>query len=236
MDSTGGVVVDAIVYGSQQSNSSGNGTVASPELATLEGDQSQGGCIVVTPSPVGGEGRSIGRFPDGADRDSNCADFYSQAAANLVLSTVPGTTNVKVSTVTGFEPGQNVIVGAGPEQEAAVIATVGSAGATTLRSATAPGATAIPIVSPSGFIPGQTITIDDGSDAETSVVLSVDRRGSPGITVATPLTHAHAAGATLSGSGITFKSTLEKSHALGMPVMTQVPTPGTSNKYAGQDR
>lgn len=236
MDSTGNVVVDAIVYGSQQSNSSGNGTVASPELATLEGDQSQGGCIVVTPSPTGGEGRSVGRFPDGTDTDSNCADFYSQATANLVLSSVPGATNVKVSAVAGFEPGQMVIVGAGRERETAVIANVGSAGATTLRSATAPGATVIPIASPMGFIPGQNITVDNGANAEIAVVVSVGRRGSPSLTVATPLTHAHAAGATLSGSGITFKSTLEKSHAVGMPMMTQVPTSGTSNIYASRGR
>ena len=45
----GSLVVDAMVYGSQQSNSSANGTITSPELATLEGDQSQGGCIVVAP-------------------------------------------------------------------------------------------------------------------------------------------------------------------------------------------
>ena len=50
MDSSGAVVVDAIVYGSQQSNSSGNGTITSPELATLEGDQGKGGSIVVVPS------------------------------------------------------------------------------------------------------------------------------------------------------------------------------------------
>ena len=37
MDASGVVVVDAMVYGSQQSNSSANGTIASPELATLEG-------------------------------------------------------------------------------------------------------------------------------------------------------------------------------------------------------
>src|SRR5665213_628124 len=39
-------IVDAIVYTSQQSNSSGNGTIPSPELATLVSDQGKGGCIV----------------------------------------------------------------------------------------------------------------------------------------------------------------------------------------------
>ena len=53
VDASGEVVVDAVVYGSQQSDSSGNGTIASPELATLEGDQGQGGCIVVVPGRRG---------------------------------------------------------------------------------------------------------------------------------------------------------------------------------------
>ena len=79
-------VIDAVVYGSQQSNSSGNGTIASPDLATLEGDQQGGGCIAVVPramspfmmtrnpniprTPV-----AIMRFPDGADTDQLCKDF-----------------------------------------------------------------------------------------------------------------------------------------------------------------
>ncbi len=90
MNADGQVVVDAMVYGSQQSNSSGNGTITSPELATLEGEQSRGGCIVVVPrSGRGGFGgrnapetgavsKSMGRFPDGADTDSNCTDFLVQ--------------------------------------------------------------------------------------------------------------------------------------------------------------
>jgi len=88
-DASGKVLVDGIVYGSRQSSSSANGTVASPEIATLEGDQSQGGCIVVVPSagrggpgrgaaPVGATNRSVGLVSDGADTDKNCTDFQLQ--------------------------------------------------------------------------------------------------------------------------------------------------------------
>jgi hypothetical protein len=77
-----GVTVDAMVYGSQQSSSSANGSITSPELATLEGDQGKGGCIAVVPN-TGGRGsaaapvpnRSVGRFPDGRDEDNLCTDF-----------------------------------------------------------------------------------------------------------------------------------------------------------------
>jgi hypothetical protein len=82
LDASGSTVVDAIVYGSQQSSSSANGSITSPELATLEGDQGKGGCIAVVPN-VGGRGaaaapapnRSVARLPDGRDEDSLCTDF-----------------------------------------------------------------------------------------------------------------------------------------------------------------
>ena len=88
-DASGKVLVDGMVFGSRQSSSSANGTVASPEIATLEGDQSQGGCIVVVPStgrggsgrgaaPAGATNRSVGLASDGADTDNNCADFQLQ--------------------------------------------------------------------------------------------------------------------------------------------------------------
>lgn len=79
------VVVDAIVYGSRQSNSSANGTIAAPEIATLEGSQSQGGCIAVVPQRAfrrpGSEPKAedlilnLIRYPDGSDKDSLCEDF-----------------------------------------------------------------------------------------------------------------------------------------------------------------
>lgn len=88
MDASGKVMVDGLVYGSQQSNSSANGTIPSPEIATLEGVQSQGGCIAVVPTlprrfiPVAGApdevNLSLGLFPDGNDNDSNCNDFRIQ--------------------------------------------------------------------------------------------------------------------------------------------------------------
>ena len=87
VDPTTGTVLDAVVYGSQQSNSSANGTITSPELAVLEGDQRGGGCQAVAPSPVpawllarrpelaNAANRSLVRFPDGTDTDVLCEDF-----------------------------------------------------------------------------------------------------------------------------------------------------------------
>ncbi|MEI6861213.1 MAG: arabinofuranosidase catalytic domain-containing protein, partial [Verrucomicrobiota bacterium] len=96
LDASGKAVVDAIVYGEQQSSSSARGIITSPELATLEGDQGKGGNIVVM--PAGGRGgrgrgapaaapvaaptpnRSAARITDGLDTDNLSADFQLQAA------------------------------------------------------------------------------------------------------------------------------------------------------------
>ena len=87
VDPVTGTVLDAIVYGSQQSNSSANGTITSPEMAVLEGNKRGGGCQAVAPGPVPAwllarnpelakvTDRSLIRFPDGADTDVLCDDF-----------------------------------------------------------------------------------------------------------------------------------------------------------------
>ena len=88
-DATGDLVVDAFVYGSQQSSSSGNGTITSPELAVLEGDQGGGGCMAVVAGSAASPGRSNARWPNGNDTDNLCHD--------VVTTTIPtpGAANLK---------------------------------------------------------------------------------------------------------------------------------------------
>lgn len=252
MDGSGKVVIDAVVYGSLQSNSSANGTITSPEIAFLEGDQSQGGCIVVVPGQATGYGqlvptaarpdRSVGRYPDGADTDNNCRDFLFQNTLTLLAPVASGSVNIKVSTVTGFGNGQKIIVGSGANRETAVIANVGTAGGTTLGSATNSGIRVFAVSSSEGFITGQSITIDDSINTETAVVSSITvarRRFGAGtasttmdsVAVASPLSRVHVSGAQVSGSGISFTSPLTKSHERGAQVASSVPTPGQPNQY-----
>jgi non-reducing end alpha-L-arabinofuranosidase len=243
-------VVDAVVYGSQQSSSSANGTITSPELATLEGDQSQGGCIVVSPASgrfflfsgnTKQENRSVGRFPDGSDTDSNCSDFFLQNTTNLLAAAVKGSYNVKVASVSGLSVGQQIIIGEGNGSETAVIAEVGTPGAAMVGTGINPGATAIPVAGVEGFSAGQSITIDDGKNLEKAVIASVvssrrwfgrsDNTPSDTINVVSPLAIAHNLGAQISGSGITLASPLTKAHAKGAQVAGKVPTPGKPNQY-----
>jgi hypothetical protein len=179
--------------------------------------------------------RSVGRFPDGHDTDSNCDDFLVQPATTLSAPSGAGANNIKVVSVADFAAGQTIMIDTGASLETAVIATVGTAGATTVGAATSVGATVIPVASGFGFIAGQTITMDSGANQETAVVASTTfggrGGGSPTITVVAPLKSAHAAGAQVSGSGITLTTALTQAHAGGAQVASHLPTPGAPNKY-----
>jgi hypothetical protein len=181
--------------------------------------------------------RSAGRFPDGLDTDSNCTDFLLQPATTLSAASAAGATNIKVASVADFAAGQTIQIDAGGSPETGVIAMVGTAGATTASAATTVGATVIPVAGAIGFSAGQTITIDSGSSQETATIAATSGgRGGASITVAAPLTLAHAAGAQLSGSGITLTAPLAGAHATGAQVASDRPTPGAPNKYSTRRR
>jgi non-reducing end alpha-L-arabinofuranosidase len=229
-----GLVVDSLNYGGLVDPWAAEGY-----QATSGSEQS--GCYVSAPGPAGGFGpaaaaagvpnQSAGRFPDGADTDSNCTDFLTQAATTLSAATPAGATNIKVASVQGFDVGQKITIDAGADVETAVIATVGMAGATTVGTSTDVGATVIPVANAIGFRDGQTVTIDSGANYETAVVASIRRFGASSITVTTPLTRAHVAGAQVSGTGIDLAAALTRAHAIGAQIYDNIPTPGAPNHY-----
>ena len=234
-----GRVVDSLNYG----------LMADPWAA--EGYQAasgagESGCRAPSPGPgrggFAGRGspttefnRSVSRFPDGADTDSNCADFVLPPTTSLPAGAAAGASNIKVASVADFVPGQSITIDTGANVETAVIATVGTAGATTAGAATEPGATLIPLGGPAGFTAGQTVGIDHGANAETAVVTGITGgRGGISIAIAAPLAHAHASGTEISGTGITLTAPLTKPHPGGALVASDLPTPGAPNKYSGR--
>jgi hypothetical protein len=247
-DPSGAVVMDAAVYGSQQSNSSANGYITRPDLATLEGVQHQGGCMAIVPGAgsgpataniaaaaavSGAPNRSIGRFPDGHDDDSLCTDFTVQPATTLPEGAAEGTTNIKVAGVAGFTTGQAIVIGSDPSSETAVIASVGTAGSTRASAATQMGANVIPVAATAGFVVGQLITIDTGANQESAVIAQMQGgRGGARITVTLPLKVAHAAGTPLAGSGISLRTPLARAYPRGAVIQAELPTPGSANRYS----
>jgi hypothetical protein len=229
-----GVVADSLNYGglvdpwAAEGDQAASGASLSGCYAPAPGSVFNPWSTVVAPTAINA---SAGRFPDGADTDSNCTDFLAQAAATLSTSSPAGATNIKISNVEGFRAGQTILVDSGANLETVVIATVGTAGATTVRTATGVGATVLPAANVTGFHKGQTITIDSGANSETAVVSSIRTRGAPAITVAAPLAHAHAAGVQVSGTGMSLTTALTRPHAEGAQVSNNVPTPGAPNQY-----
>jgi hypothetical protein len=228
-----GLVVDSLNYG----------LLVDPWAAAgyqATSGSGQSGCRVTAPgltggfgpaaSPAGASNTSAGRFPDGFDTDSNCTDFQTEPSTTLSAAAANGAANIKLASVDGFSAGQTIRVDTGANQENAVIATVGTAGATTLSTATETGATVIHVAGLTGFSPGQTITVGEGSNAETANIAAANRLG-PTITVAAPLTVAHAVGAQVAGSGITLTTALTRDHAGAAQVAGSASTPGAPNHY-----
>jgi len=240
-DATGNVV-DALNYGG----------VVDPWLAegyqAVSGTGKNGNYV---PSPGTGRGfrpelaaghpnRSAGRYPDGADNDDNGNDFLLQNSISFAIASAAGDTNIKVSSMTSFNVGQECIIGSGANSETATVAAIGTAGGTTLDTITNSGATIIPVVSVAGFEPGQTITIGSGPEREIATIATVTfpRRGgnrtnaqSESVTVSAPLKYGHAVGEQVSGTGITFTKGLAKAHGSGTQIASDLPTPGAPNRY-----
>ena len=118
-----------------------------------------------------------------------------------------------------------------------VIASVGTAGATTVSSGSEQGGTILQVASAAGFAAGQAITIGAGVDAEDAVVKAAQGgRGGGRITVVAPLGRAYAAGTQVAGSGITLGAPLNRAHPAGAPVTAELPTPGAANAYSRSRR
>ena len=231
-----GLVVDSLNYGGLVDPWAAEGYQA-------KSGSGQSGCRVQSPGVSGGSrrfaaavpvtNRSAGRFPDGADTDSNCTDFVLQPATTLPGGSPADAINIKVASIGDFAAGQTITIDTGANRETAVIATVGTGGATVVSEATRAGVTVIRAAGPSGFSSGQTITIDSGANQEHAVIASVmGGRGGVAIIVSAPLRFAHAAGAEVSGSGITLTKGLVRAHASGTQVTSNVPTPGAPNQYS----
>jgi non-reducing end alpha-L-arabinofuranosidase len=231
-----GVIVDSLNYGglvdpwAAEGDQAASGARLSGCYVPAPGSVFDPWSTVVTPVATNS---SAGRFPDGADTDSNCTDFLTQAVATLSASSPAGATNLKVTSMEGFRPGQTILIDSGANLETAVISTVGTAGATTLSTSTGVGATVLHTANVTGFSKGQTISIDDGANSETAVVSSIRARGGATITLAAPLGRAHAFGGQISGSGISLTTPLNRTHTIGGQVSDNVPTPGAPNQYHG---
>ena len=69
--------------------------------------------------PAAASSRSAGRFPDGADTDSNCEDFHLQNSSAMAGDVAAGANNIKVSSVANLASGQTIFIDSGANRETA---------------------------------------------------------------------------------------------------------------------
>ena len=180
----------------------------------------QSGCRVASPGPGLGPPdpprRSTGARAasrTASTPDSNCADFLLQPVTTLSAASAAGASNIKVAGVADFAPGQTIMIDTGANLETAVIATVGTAGATTISAATNAGRDGYPGRQRGGFQLGAEHRHRQRREPRNGGCRSL----SPAAEEApqsplSPLTLAHAAGAQVSGTGITLAGALTRAH------------------------
>ena len=138
--------------------------------------------------------------------------------------TVPaGSTNVPVTSTSGFKAGQKLAIGYGHTFETATVTAVGTPGTQARLAAAAPaGSTSIKVTSTSNITAGDTIRLDIGTRTENVTVASVGTSGAggTGLTLTAPLKSGHASNLPFSdrGTGITFSPATRFAHSSNEPV------------------
>ena len=231
----GGLVDPWAAEGYQSASGTGASGCSAPSPAMNRGLR------FFLPAATSQPNKSAGRYPDGADTDNNSSDFLMQNTTALAVAATAGTNNIKVPSVADFSIGQKIIIDAGSHSETAIIAAVGTPGATLVGTATRLGITDIQVSGVEGFSDGQTITIGEGTNRETAVIASIvaERRWwrrsnnapTDTIRVTAPLIKDHETGTQIAGSGITLSAPLTMSHGSGTQVASGIPTPGEPNQY-----
>ncbi|HEY5179280.1 MAG TPA: arabinofuranosidase catalytic domain-containing protein [Dermatophilaceae bacterium] len=138
--------------------------------------------------------------------------------------TVPaGSTNVPVTSTSGFTVGQKLAIGHGDTMDVATVTAVGTAGTQARLSAAAPaGATNIKVSSTANISAGDTIRLDIGTRIESVTITAVGTSGAggTGLTLASPLKFAHSSNLPFSdrGTGVSFTPATKFAHSSNEPV------------------
>jgi alpha-L-arabinofuranosidase B-like protein/concanavalin A-like lectin/glucanase superfamily protein/lamin tail-like protein len=143
------------------------------------------------------------------------------------VMTIPaGSTNVPVTSTSGFTVGQRIGLGYGADYEIATATVVGRTGTQGRLSAAAPaGATNIKVTSTTNISVGDTIRLDiasTGHGIETVTVAAVGTSGAggTGLTLTAPLQFSHSSNLPFSdrGTGISFTPATAFAHSSNEPV------------------
>jgi len=140
-----------------------------------------------------------------------------------IITVAAGSTNVPVTSTSGFTAGQKLAIGHGGTFETATVTAVGKPGTQALLAAAAPaGATNIKATSTTNITAGDTIRLDIDRKIENVTVASVGTSGAggTGLTLTAPLKFDHSSNLPFSdrGTGVTFSPATRFAHSSNEPV------------------
>jgi hypothetical protein len=140
-----------------------------------------------------------------------------------VITVPAGSTNVPVTSTSGFMAGQQLAIGHGGTFETTTVTAVGKPGTQALLAAAAPaGATNIKSSSTANITAGDKIRLDIGPKIENVTVASVGTAGAggTGLTLTAPLKFDHSSNLPFSdrGTGVTFSPATRFAHSSNEPV------------------
>jgi hypothetical protein len=135
----------------------------------------------------------------------------------------PGSTNVPVTSTSGFKVGDKMAIGYGRTMETVTVSAVGTPGVQDYLAAAAPaGATSIMVTATDNITAGDTIYLDISPRTERVTVASVGTAGAAGtgLTLTAPLKFDHAANLPFSdrGTGVSFSPATRFAHSSNEPV------------------
>ncbi len=202
--------------------------LSAAEVATLAGGQAGAGDVAsykfdedsgATALDSSGNGRNATIIGAG-----NVSTPLWQPLPDGPVLTVPaGSTNVPVTSTSGFTVGQKMALGYGDTFETATVTAVGKPGTQALLAAAAPaGATNLKVTSTANISAGDTIRLDISTKIEKVTVASVGTPGAggTGLTLTAPLKFEHASNLPFSdrGTGISFTPATSFAHSSNEPV------------------
>ena len=140
-----------------------------------------------------------------------------------VITIPAGSTNVPVTSTSGFKVGQKMAIGFGDRFEVTTVSAVGKPGTQArLSAAAAAGATNIKVSSTTNISTGDKIRLDIGSKIETVTVTAVGTSGAggTGLTLSAPLRFDHSNNLPFSdrGTGVSFTPATRFAHSSNEPV------------------
>ncbi len=202
--------------------------LAAAEIAALAGGQPGAGNVASykfeeDSGPTALDSSGNGRNATIISPPSQSTPLWQPLPDGPIITVPAGSTNVPVTSTSGFTVGQQLAIGYGDTFETARVTAVGKPGTQARLAAAAPaGATNIKVTSTTNITAGDTIRLDIDRRIEKVTVASVGTSGAggTGLTLSAALKFDHASNLPFSdrGTGVTFSPATRFPHSSNEPV------------------